>query len=123
MRQMPEVPSATHKCLTGWFVTGLSAAPYKTIPPVGPVIGLWASGVPPNWIVLVVGVMVVWAFAEEDSKPNRSAMQNKISVNFTQVKFLFRAKTAVSINDFTFMPSCPANLGLRDHLTRDEEGI
>ena len=81
------------------------------------------AGVPANWIVLVVGVIVDWAFAEKGSKPNRSAMQNKNSVNFTHVKFLFRAKTAVSIEDFTFMPSCPANLGLRDHLTRDKEGV
>jgi len=50
-------------------------------------------------------------------------MQNKISVNFTHAKFLFRAKTAVSIDDFTFVPSCPANLGLRDHLSRDKEDI
>lgn len=81
------------------------------------------AGVPANWIVLVVGVIVDCALAEKGSKPSRSAMQNKSSVNFTQVKSLFRARTAVSINDFTFVPSCPANLGLRDHLTRDEEGI
>jgi len=81
------------------------------------------AGVPANWIVLAVGIMVDWAFAENGSKTNRSAMQNKISVNFTHAKFLFRAKTAVSIDDFTFVPSCPANLGLRDHLSRDKEDI
>jgi len=90
---------------------------------VGAVIELCA-GVPANWMVLVVGVTVVWALAEKDSKPNRSAMQNKNSEIFPHKKeFLFRAKTAMPIDDFTFVPSCPANLGLRDHLPRDKEGI
>jgi hypothetical protein len=50
-------------------------------------------------------------------------MQNKSSGTFPHKEFLFRAKTAMSIDDFTFVPSCPANLGLRDHLPRDKEGI
>jgi hypothetical protein len=66
--------------------------------------------VPANWVVLVVGVMVVWAFAEKDSKPNRSAMQNKSSETLPHKEFLFRAKTAMSIDDFTFVPSYPANI-------------
>src|SRR4029077_13423955 len=78
MRQMPEVPSATHKCLTGWFVTGLIAVPYSTTPPVGPVMGLSAFGVPANWMVLVVGLTVVWAPAILVANPSRTIMQDKM---------------------------------------------
>ena len=50
-------------------------------------------------------------------------MQNKISVNFTPEKFLFRAKTPMPIDDFTFVPSCPANLGLGIIYLRNKEGV
>jgi hypothetical protein len=82
MRQMPAVPSATHKCRTGWFVTGLIAVPCRTTPPFGPVIGLRGSGVPANWIVLVVGLTVVWALAMLAANPNRTTMQDNMCAAF-----------------------------------------
>lgn len=62
-RQMPAVPSATHKCRTGWLVSGLIAVPYSTIPPLAAVIGLVTSGVPANWIVWVLALTVFCALA------------------------------------------------------------
>lgn len=62
-RQMPAVPSATHKCRTGWLVSGLIALPYSTIPPLAAVIGLVTSGVPANWIVLVLALRTFCALA------------------------------------------------------------
>src|ERR1043166_747523 len=62
-RQMPAVPSATHKCRTGWLVSGLAAVPYSTIPPLAPVIRLVTSGVPANWIVCVPALTAFCALA------------------------------------------------------------
>lgn len=55
MRQMPAVPSATHKWRTGWLVAELSAVPYRMMPPLGAVIELCALGVPAICAVEVVG--------------------------------------------------------------------
>src|SRR5690349_10840196 len=103
MRQRPEVPSATHKCLTGWLVTGLSAVPSKTIPPVGPVIGLCASGVPANWIVLVVGLMVVWAFAEKVANVSRITMQSITAAEFPRRQCLLCANDATIPEGLNFL--------------------
>jgi hypothetical protein len=50
-------------------------------------------------------------------------MQNKNSGTFPHKEFLFRAKTAMSIDDFTFVPSCPANLGLGIMYLKKKEGV
>jgi hypothetical protein len=48
---------------------------------VGAVIEL-SAGVPANWMVLVVGVIVDWAFAEKVANAMKTAMQSKTAADF-----------------------------------------
>ena len=94
---------------------GLIAEPYRTCAPVGAVIELGA-GVPANWIVLVVGVIVDWAFAEKVANAMKTARQNKTAANFPRETDLFGFNVAMITEGLTFWPSCPGNLGSRNLL-------
>src|SRR5689334_24977733 len=90
------------------------AEPYSTCAPVGAVMELGA-GVPANWIVLVVGVIVDWAFAEKVANA-KTARQNKTAANFPCETDLLGVNDARITEGLTFRPSCPGNLGPRDPL-------
>src|SRR5260221_13381751 len=97
MRQMPAVPSATHKCLTGWFVTGLIAVPYRTTPPVGPAIGLCAFGAPANWAVLVIGLASVWALVMLAANPSKTIIQDNIYADVMRTTSMARGAEVVDM--------------------------
>src|SRR5690348_6390398 len=77
------------------------AEPYSTCAPVGAVMELGA-GVPANWIVLVVGVIVDWAFAEKVASAMKTARQNKTAANFPRKTDLLGANVTAVIEDPTF---------------------
>jgi len=67
---------------------------------VGAVIELCA-GVPANWIVLVVGVIVDWAFAEKVANAMKTTRQNKTAAEFPRNPHLLCASDAVLIEGLT----------------------
>jgi len=73
-----------------------------------------AAGVPANWIVLVVGVIVDWAFAAKVANAMKTARQNKTAAEFPRKTGLLRANDARIPEGLTFWPSCPGNLGSQD---------
>ena len=80
---------------------GLMAEPYSTCAPVGAVMELGA-GAPANWIVLVVGVIVDWAFAEKVANAMKTARQNKTAANFPRETDLFGFNVAMITEGLTF---------------------
>lgn len=73
------------------------------------------AGVPANWIVLVVGVIVDWAFAEKVANA-KTTRQNKTAANFPRETDLLGVNDARITESLTFWPSCPGNLGSRNLL-------
>jgi hypothetical protein len=71
------------------------------------------AGVPVNWIVLVVGVIVDWAFAEKVANA-KTARQNKTAANFPRETDLLGVNNARLAEGLNFWPSCPGNLGSRN---------
>jgi len=67
---------------------------------VGAVIEL-CSGVPANWIVLVVGVIVDWAFAEKVANA-KTTRQNKTVADFPRKTDLHGANVTAVIKGLTF---------------------
>jgi len=73
-----------------------------------------AAGVPANWLVLVVGVIVDWAFAAKVANAMKTARQNKTAANFPRETDLLGVNNARLAEGLTFWPSCPGNLGSRN---------
>src|SRR6478609_4972417 len=61
-----------------------------------------AAGVPANWIVLVVGVIVDWAFAAKVANAMKTARQNKTAAEFPRKTGLLRANDARIPEGLTF---------------------
>lgn len=76
---------------------------------MGAVIELCA-GVPANWIVLVVGVIVDWAFAEKVANAMKTARQNKTAADFPQKTDLLGANVTAVIEGLTFSLPVPETL-------------
>lgn len=72
------------------------------------------AGVPANWIVLVVGVIVDWAFAAKVANTIKTTRQNKTAAKFPRKTGLLRANDARIPEGLTFRPSRPGSLGSRD---------
>jgi hypothetical protein len=73
---------------------------------------LW-RGVPANWMVLAVGVVVDWALAEKVANAIKTTRQNKTAAEFPLKTDLLRANEARIPEGLTCWPSCPGNLGSR----------
>lgn len=67
------------------------------------------AGVPANWIVLVVGVIVDWAFAEKVANA-KTARQNKTAANFPGETDLLGANDARITEGLTFGLPVPETL-------------
>src|SRR5689334_5068867 len=80
------------------------------------------AGVPANWIVLVVGVIVDWALAAKVANAMKTARQNKTAAEFPRKTGLLRANDARIPEGLTFWPSCPGTLAPRI-LSGIQEGI
>lgn len=65
-------------------------------------------------MVLVVGLMAVWAFAEKVATAMKTARQNKTTAEFTLTVDLLRANDARIAKGLTFWPSFPGTLGSWD---------
>lgn len=59
------------------------------------------AGVPANWIVLVVGVIVDWAFAEKVANAMKTTRQNKPAAEFPRKPDLFCANDTAVIEGLT----------------------
>jgi len=66
--------------------------------------------VPANWIVLVVGVMVDWAFAAKVANAIKTTRLDKTAAQFLRKTGLLRANDARIPEGLTFWPSCPGTL-------------
>jgi len=76
---------------------------------VGAVIKLCA-GVPANWIVLVVGVIVDWAFAEKVANVMKAPRQSKTAVEFPRKTDLRGANVTAVVEGLTFSLPVPETL-------------
>src|SRR5690348_11604287 len=68
------------------------------------------AGVPANWIVLVVGVTVDWAFAAKVANAIKTTRLDKTAAQFLRKTGLLRANDARIPEGLTFWPSCPGTL-------------
>jgi len=68
------------------------------------------AGVPANWIVLVVGVIVDWAFAAKVANAMKTTKLDKTAAQFLRKTGLLRANDARIPEGLTFWPSCPGTL-------------
>jgi hypothetical protein len=77
---------------------------------------LW-KGVPANWMVLVVGVTVDWAFAEKVANAIKTTRQNKAAADFPRTPDLFCANDTAVVEGLTLGLPCLDNLWLPSSLT------
>ncbi|MGZ7089311.1 MAG: hypothetical protein ACXVKH_07550 [Candidatus Angelobacter sp.] len=89
---------------------------------MGAVIELWALGAPATWMVLVVGLMVVWALAEKVANPSRIKRQNKTVADFRPETCLLCAGDATLIEGPMVLPSRLVSLG-PEILIEIQEGV
>ena len=68
------------------------------------------AGVPANWIVLVVGAIVDWAFAAKVANAIKNTRLGKTAAQFLRKTGLLRANDARIPEGLTFWPSCPGTL-------------
>jgi hypothetical protein len=73
-------------------------------------------------MVLVVGLMAVWAFAVKVANAMKTARQNKTAVEFPFKADLLRANDARIAEGLTFWPSFPGTLA-HGIFTGIQEGI
>ncbi len=67
-------------------------------------------GVPANWIVLVVGVIVDWAFAEKVANAMKAPRQSKTAAYFPRKTDLPGVNVAAVIEGLTFSLPVPETL-------------
>ena len=83
------------------------------------------AGVPANWMVLVVGAIVDWAFAEKVANAMKTTRQNKSAAQFPRASGLFCAKTTGAMGDLIsafpsrkpWLPGSFADIQRRHHPT------
>lgn len=68
------------------------------------------AGVPANWIVLAVGIMVDWAFAEKVANAIKTAKLNKTAADFPRKTDLSGANVTAVIEGLTFSLPVPETL-------------
>lgn len=68
------------------------------------------AGVPANWMVLVVGLMAVWAFAVKVANAMKTTRQNKAAAELLRNPDLLCASDAVLIEGFTLAFLVPGTL-------------
>jgi hypothetical protein len=68
------------------------------------------AGVPANWIVLVVGAIVDWAFAEKVPNAMKTTRQNKSAAKFPHKADLLCANVTAVIEGLTFNLPVPKTL-------------
>jgi hypothetical protein len=68
------------------------------------------AGVPANWIVLVLGVIVDWAFAEKVANAMKTTKQNKTAAELLRNSDLLCASDAVLIEGLTMAFLVPGTL-------------
>ena len=76
---------------------------------MGAVIELCA-GVPANWIVLVVGVIADWAFAEKVANAMKAPRQSKAAADFPRKTDLPGVNVTAAIEGLTFSLPVPETL-------------
>jgi hypothetical protein len=76
---------------------------------VGAVMEL-CPGVPANWIVLVVGVIVDWAFAEKVANAMKAPRQSKTAAHFPRKTDLLGANVTAVVEGLTFSLPVPETL-------------
>lgn len=69
-----------------------------------------SAGVPANWMVLVVGVIVDWAFAEKVANAMKTTRQNKTAAYFPRKTDLFGVNVTAVIEGLTFSLPVPETL-------------
>src|SRR4029077_18655058 len=94
----PEPESPYHKWRTGLPVAGSMLLPVKMMPPRGP-------AALEKWVVLVLGVMLVWALARFATKASKTIRQKPNRAAVMHVKLRRMVLRVVDAETFTCVPS------------------